>query len=588
MNLFLRNLHGLGNLARKIVTTPKTLARLADERVAEIAEANIRLRAELIDCQQAEEAYKESQEQYRITLENILDPVFITDDNGQFTFVCANVFHILGYTVEEVQAMGNVAQLMGEGLFDPTELKAQGQIPNIEWVLADKQGRERSFLITVKRVSIKRGTILYACHEITERRQAEEALRRSLQDTARGQRLLLALAQAAQAVQRARTPAEVYRTVGAELIGLGYQAVIYTPSDDPLYLTPCYWTLNSTRLQQAQELLGLSPEETRLAVTPGGLCHQALSEERPLFFEDIAEFLGRLFPQVPSSHVAQTAQLVGPGQAICAPLPVGSNLHGLLTVFGSDLQEADLMAVTAFANQAAVAFENARLLEAATKHKEDLQRLSNQLIDAQEAERKRISLELHDELGQALAVIGMTLEELEKELPPGVSPQLKESLVETIGLADATLEQIREMALGLRPSLLDDLGLVPALRWYMGRLCQRWPIAISFDVIGCEYRLPSQVETTLYRIVQEALTNITRHAQARRVHVCLECTSSTIVTTIEDDGQGFDPGVVASKGGVGLLGMRERAALLGGSLTISSQPGQGTQLTLKIPWSEGS
>jgi PAS domain S-box-containing protein len=546
------------------------------------------LRAELAECRQAEEAYKESEELYRITLENILDPVFITDDKGQFTFICTNACHILGYSMEELQAMGNISGLVGGSLFDPAELKTLGQIHNIERLIGDNYGRERSFLITAKEVSIKRGTILFTCHDITERKRAEEALHRSLQETARGQELLLALGQAAQAVQRARTSAEVYQAVGDELSGLGYQAVIYTPAGAPAFLSPSYSTLNPAQLRQAQELLGVPLPDAWLPITPHGLCGRAFSEKRPLFFEDIAELIAGSLPQLPHALAQQMATILGPGQAICAPLSAGGELHGLLMVFGSDLQATDLMAVTAFANQATIALKNASLLHAVTKHKENLQRLSNQLLDAQEAERKRISLELHDELGQALTVIGMTLEELQKALPPEASPHLKEMLAETTGLADETLEQIREMALGLRPSLLDDLGLVPALHWYIDRLAQRVAIDISFEAVDCSDRLPAQIETALYRIVQEALTNITRHAQATRACVRLEGRPSIIVMTIEDDGQGFDPEAVASRGGVGLLGIRERTALLGGSLGINSRPGQGTRLTLEIPWSEGT
>ncbi len=696
----------LRSLSRELQETKETLEKHAEEQMAELARANRKLRAEVARCKTAEDAYRESEELHRTTLESILDPVFITDDNGEFTFICSNVFHILGYTVEEIQGMGSISKLVGDGLFDLEELKTLGQIHNIETVILDKCGRDRCFLTSVKQVSIKKGTVLYTCHDITERRQAEqalaesrsrlhailssmrdlvfvfdkqgrftycyapeeklylstdafigrkhrevmpthidrlfnkafsqckegevaeyeyqlqidgktkwfaaqlspllldeevagavavvrditerkdaeEALRRSLQDTARGQKLLLALGQAAQAVQRARTHADVYRTVGDELIGLGYHAVIYTPTDDHGYLDPSYWTLDPIQLRQAQELLDFSLLDAHLAITPDGLCERALGEERPLFFDDITELIVGFFPELPRLLAKQLAVLIGPGQAICSPLSVGGKVHGLLMVFGSDLREADLIAVTIFANQATIALESAWLLEAVTRHKEDLQRLSKEILDAQEAERKRISLELHDELGQALTAIGINLEELEKALPPEVSPRLKERLAETTDLADETLEQVREMALGLRPSLLDDLGLVPALRWYISQLAQRLTIEIGFEAVDCGDRLPMQVETALYRIVQEALTNIIRHAEASYARVRLECTASTIVTTIEDDGQGFDVEAAASRGGVGLLGMRERAALLGGSVSIDSQPGRGTRLTLEIPW----
>ncbi len=132
---------------------------------------SLRVRAERV---RMEEAIRESEELHRITMANILDLVFLTDDAGKFTFICTNVSHLLGYTVEEIQAIGNISDLVRESLFSLKELEAQGEIHNIERVIVDKQGRERVFLISVKRVSIKGGTVLYTCHDITERKQLEE------------------------------------------------------------------------------------------------------------------------------------------------------------------------------------------------------------------------------------------------------------------------------------------------------------------------------------------------------------------------------------------------------------------------------
>jgi PAS domain S-box-containing protein len=125
---------------------------------------------------QAEQALAESEALHRITMENILDPVFITDDAGRFTFICANVSHTLGYTVEEIEAMGNISKLIGDGLPSPEELAALGEITNVERSITDKSGQTHHYLLNIKRVSIKEGTVLYTCHEITERKQAQEAL----------------------------------------------------------------------------------------------------------------------------------------------------------------------------------------------------------------------------------------------------------------------------------------------------------------------------------------------------------------------------------------------------------------------------
>jgi len=238
--------------------------------------------------------------------------------------------------------------------------------------------------------------------------------------------------------------------------------------------------------------------------------------------------------------------------------------------------------------------ERRRAEEELRRHKGDLQRLSTQIVTAQEAERKRISRELHDEIGQALTGMSINLAQIERELPSALAPTIRERVEETRSLADQVLEQIRELALDLRPAMLDDLGLVPTLRWYVNRCAKRLAIEVKFEAIHFEERLPAEVETALYRVVQEALTNVARHAQARRVRVRLECQESAVTALIEDDGRGFSVQEIAERGdlgrGVGLLGIRERVASLGGSFAVHSRPGQGTRLTIEIPlrWGEGS
>lgn len=160
-------------------------------------------------------------------------------------------------------------------------------------------------------------------------------------------------------------------------------------------------------------------------------------------------------------------------------------------------------------------------------------------------------------------------------------------MAEASSLADQILDQVREMSLGLRPSMLDDLGLVPALRWYVNNYAQRINIQTEFEAIDLEERLSAELETVLYRTVQEALTNVARHAQASKVRTHLEREEFKIAVSIEDDGVGFDVEEVAGYGakvrGSGLLGIRERVSSLGGRFRIESRPGQGTRLSIEIP-----
>ncbi len=233
--------------------------------------------------------------------------------------------------------------------------------------------------------------------------------------------------------------------------------------------------------------------------------------------------------------------------------------------------------------------EKARLLEAVGEQREQLRALNNRLTAAQEEKQKQLARELHDELGQALTAISINLVAIEEELPTECRARLGERLQEAIILTDQTLEKIRKLSLDLRPLMLDELGLVPALRSYVKQYAKRVKIKGRFEAVGLEQRLSPEVETALFRIAQEALTNVVRHAQASQVQLYLQRKKGAIVTIIQDNGQGFDVASivrhshVASEGGTGLLGIQERVALLGGVFDIQSTPGQGTCLTIEIP-----
>lgn len=235
--------------------------------------------------------------------------------------------------------------------------------------------------------------------------------------------------------------------------------------------------------------------------------------------------------------------------------------------------------------------EKARLFEAVSQQHKQLLALTGRLTEVQEAERKQLARELHDEMGQALTAISINLAAIQKELPAECAARVYERLTEASWLAEQTLEQIRELSLNLRPPILDDLGLIPTLRWYIKQYANRVDIKTEFKTNGLEDRLAPEVETTLYRVIQEALTNVARHAQASIVRLHLQRKQSSVVALIQDNGQGFDVAKILDQEGLptgtGLLGIRERVTLLGGKFNVRSQPGHGTQLTVAIPWEDG-
>lgn len=211
-----------------------------------------------------------------------------------------------------------------------------------------------------------------------------------------------------------------------------------------------------------------------------------------------------------------------------------------------------------------------------------LHRLSQEILQAQEEERHRVARELHDEAAQSLTSLLVRLRLLERSSNP---QEARDRVQELRQLTAQALEDVRRVALELRPTILDDLGLVAALAWRVDEFQAVCPTQATLQVSGIEGRLPRTVELVFYRIAQEALTNIARHAHAEQARLVLKQEGDCLTLEIEDDGVGFDVnGVQAGRPrGLGLLGMRERLALVGGDLAIQSQVGKGSYLLARAP-----
>jgi two-component system sensor histidine kinase UhpB len=218
------------------------------------------------------------------------------------------------------------------------------------------------------------------------------------------------------------------------------------------------------------------------------------------------------------------------------------------------------------------------------EYTDQLHRLSRRLVEVQESERQSIARELHDEIGQILTGLHLILEVL-PHLPP---ESAAEKTREAQGMVQELFERVSRLTLDLRPPMLDDLGLLPTLVWHFNRYTALTHIAVHFEHTDLEKRRFSpQVETAAYRIIQEALTNAARHASADQIAVRVAVEPGTLRIELRDNGQGFDSQAILSEGnGGGLVGMRERAELLGGSLGILTGPGQGTRLDVCLPIGE--
>ncbi|MCU0223982.1 MAG: histidine kinase [Acidobacteria bacterium] len=216
---------------------------------------------------------------------------------------------------------------------------------------------------------------------------------------------------------------------------------------------------------------------------------------------------------------------------------------------------------------------------------ERLQALTRRLEAAKEEERKAIARELHDEMGQLLTAAKINIQLLQRLGPDDTAPR---RLADTVGLLDRMIKLVRALSFELRPPLMDELGLVAALRGHLAAQADRTGLEVAFSDDGLPDRLPAELEIAAFRIVQEAMTNVVRHAGATRVAVRLRAADGRLRIEVEDDGQGFDPDAAAAASGgehFGIVGMRERAEALGGRVTLSSARGRGTAIRAELPWS---
>jgi signal transduction histidine kinase len=295
----------------------------------------------------------------------------------------------------------------------------------------------------------------------------------------------------------------------------------------------------------------------------------------------------------PVQALTRSAEAIASGDLSSEIPPLGDDEVGRL---GDSLEKmrrslADLLGAVAEAKarlEARVVERTTQLADANAQLRDReaaLARLYEKVVSAQEEERKRIARELHDDTSQSLAALVMAIDGALAAIKAGYTPRLEEAKA----LAVRTIEEVHRMILDLRPSVLDDLGLQSAIRWYADRHLASRGLSVRCEFDAADRRYPAAFETALFRVCQEAMSNIARHAQAESVLIQLSESEGEICIEIEDDGRGFDPGKVshADRRHFGLMGIEERVEILGGKVSIESTPGQGTRIRLQVPLPRG-
>ena len=361
-----------------------------------------------------------------------------------------------------------------------------------------------------------------------------------------------------------------YRVVGAQFV------YVATPEDGEFRLV-------AVAGRDESYVALADPGDAQVSLLVKGPLNRAVLGKTPVIVADIQ--------RDPSLAAWQPeAEARGLQSMAAVPLLSHDRVMGVLAAYAQqpNFFDPDSIAILmALASQAAVAIQNARLFAELEAQREALRQVSLRLVNAQEEERRRISRELHDELGQGLTALKINLDVARRALSADAPVKLRRSLDEATSLAVQTLETARNLSLELRPTMLDDLGLVSALRWEIDRYEQRMGQEVCFEADLAGQALRPEIEITLYRIIIEALTNVARHARASHINVHLRLENRQVLAGVEDDGVGFDAaswfGSPAERHSMGLVSMRERAGLLGGQFEVISQPGRGTQVHVRLP-----
>ncbi len=317
--------------------------------------------------------------------------------------------------------------------------------------------------------------------------------------------------------------------------------------------------------------------ESAIQITiAGSLVGQVYRTGQPMLVRDLTQ--ESAYPERPPQVRCALAVPVRIGDRIIAVLHAESPQVG---AFG----ENELRIFTTVAGQLGMTLENARLFQSEREQREQLRTLAMRLAEVEETERQRLARELHDQVGQNLTALGLNLNIVRSQIPKKAADVACSRLDDSLKLVEQMTERIRGVMAELRPPVLDDYGLVAALRWYGAQFASRVDIAVTVQGEEPVPRLDAPVENGLFRIAQEALTNVAKHAQATRATVALEIDGETVRLVVADDGIGFDPARVVGPNehrGWGLLTMTERAEAVGGHFRVESGPRRGTRVIVEV------
>lgn len=516
--------------------------------------------------------FEESQEKYQSIVESSLDGIVIVQD-GRLVFVNSSAMKIFGYSsVEEMRAVSFSETVAPASRFFVLEGYQKGKLigedilRNYELKGMTKLGRVVDLEVNAKLVSWNgRPAVQASFRDITERKTLE-----------REQALWLWEQETMSTIDR-----QLVSTVDLQKVleNISHHAKILTRADwAGVMLVDLATSVARWRAMKGNEV-PLPSESFRLK----GVHAEVARSKEPLVIQDFGSnprFPVEEFPPFKAERIVSATRF---------PLVVDREIRGQLVIGYRQHHEfspRELRLLVSLAEKSSIGLANAQLYDSLLSREKELEMLSGARVQAQEDERRRIAREIHDSLGQMLTAIKFNVEILEDSSDLQQEGD-KHRLEDIKSLLDNSMAEAREISYNLMPSVLVDFGLVPALQLQCEQFAKRNSVKTNFGATGVDSRIDPAMEIGLYRIAQEALNNIAKHAEAEEVNVQLIADEQTLRLMIDDDGTGFmirafDP-THLQRHGMGLVSMRERAVSFSGTFSIHSKPGQGTEIIVEIP-----
>ncbi len=523
---------------------------------------------------QLESKLQQSRQWLNTTLTSIGDGVIATDEQGLVRFINPVATQHTGWHHTEAigKPLSDVFSCIDENSHDPIDvLKTQdgssreSSKNGFEGLLVPQNGVARPVEANVTSIEDGKGKVYGRVLIFRDVTQQREAIREIQRQADRAEALL-------QVASKLNSDLEL-KTVLDTICEITNRALKATGTTVILQVMPR--AVFRVMAAISDDPVLKASQEPQFEV-PGTVFQGLLSRENPVVvIPDVQEVSGQ-------PHL-EGFKRAGVRTVAIAALFYGNDLIGaLISAFTRErrhLPEDELTLLRGLADQASSAIENAELFEQVRAGRERQRKLAKNLVDIQEAERRHIAKELHDHLGQLLTGLQFMLETTKTQ----ASGKQRASLEEIQNSVTDIIGQVREMSLNLRPSMLDDMGLIHTLLWHIDRYTKQTQIRVNFRYDELPSRLPLEIETAAYRIVQEALTNVARHAGVTEVFVGLVLQDKTLWVEVLDEGKGFDTSQELDRISSGLGGMRERASLLGGYLLVESFINQGTQIVAALP-----